>query len=64
MPDDTPTHVVDAGATKTRCGIALYNNGKHPYPYVGADHVGAHVSKRGMVVCPACADHDNDKEKP
>lgn len=48
----TPAHIHDPGAKTTRCGIKM--NTKARFPYVGAEHVEAHIAGWGMIVCDAC----------
>lgn len=52
----TPTHIHNRDAKTTLCGISMKAKGR--FPYVGAEHVAMHVKKRGMVVCPQCAEAD------
>lgn len=49
----TPTHVMGPD-DRTLCGIGP--NSPRRYPYVGAEHVAAHVAGHGLVVCPDCAE--------
>ena len=49
-----PTHIHDTDAKTTRCGIKM--GSKDRFPYVGAEHVAAHVKGWGMPVCTKCAE--------
>lgn len=54
-PLNKPTHIVDDydNTGVTRCGIKIKD--RKALPYIGADHVQAHVDGYGMPVCSKCA---------